>query len=139
MRVGAAVFLEGDAPALRRDGVLLVFDEVQAGMGRTGKLFAYGARRHAGRRCRGQGVGGGFPIGACLATADAAKGMGRARTARPSAAIRWRSRRHAVLDDMLKPGILEHVQQMSLLLKQKLASVKDRIPGVVAKSAAKGC
>ena len=57
-------------------GILLLFDEVQTGMGRTGKLFAY---QWSGIEPDimgiAKGLGGGFPIGACLATEEAAAGM----------------------------------------------------------------
>ena len=116
------------------NGLLLVFDEVQTGMGRTGDLFAY---RRLGVTpdvmSLAKALGGGFPIGACLATADAAAGMtpgshGSTFGGNPLAV----AAANAVLDVMLKPGFFEHVQQMSLLLKQKLASVVDRYPQVLS-------
>src|SRR5712672_3132724 len=114
--------------------LLLVFDEVQTGMGRTGDLFAY---KRLGVTpdimSLAKALGGGFPIGACLATADAASGMtpgshGSTFGGNPLAV----AAANAVLDVMLKPGFFEHAQKMSLLLKQKLASVVDRYPGVLA-------
>jgi acetylornithine/N-succinyldiaminopimelate aminotransferase len=116
------------------NGLLLVFDEVQTGMGRTGDLFAH---RRIGVTpdvmSLAKALGGGFPIGACLATADAAAGMtpgshGSTFGGNPLAV----AAANAVLDVMLKPGFFEHVQKMSLLLKQKLASVVDRHPDVLA-------
>src|SRR6202012_4169142 len=113
-------------------GLLLAFDEVQTGMGRTGELFAY---KRVGVTpdvmSLAEALGGGFPIGACLATAEAAAGMGPGSHGstfggNPLAI----AAANAVLDVMLKPGFFEHVQKMSLLLKQKLASVVDRHPGV---------
>jgi acetylornithine/N-succinyldiaminopimelate aminotransferase len=115
-------------------GLLLVFDEVQTGMGRTGELFAY---KRLGVTpdvmSLAKALGGGFPIGAVLATADAASGMvpgshGSTFGGNPLAV----AAANAVLDVMLKPGFFEHAQRMSLLLKQKLASVVDRYPGVLA-------
>jgi acetylornithine/N-succinyldiaminopimelate aminotransferase len=115
-------------------GLLLVFDEVQTGMGRTGDLFAY---RRLGVTpdvmSLAKALGGGFPIGACLATAEAASGMtpgshGSTFGGNPLAI----AAANAVLDVMLKPGFFDHVQKMSLLLKQKLASVVDRYPAVLA-------
>jgi acetylornithine/N-succinyldiaminopimelate aminotransferase len=120
--------------------LLLVFDEVQTGMGRTGDLFAY---RRLGVTPDvmplAKALGGGFPIGACLATADAAAGMtpgshGSTFGGNPLAV----AAANAVLDVMLKPGFFEHVQRMSLLLKQKLASVVDRHPNVVAEVRGEG-
>ena len=115
-------------------GLLLAFDEVQTGMGRTGDLFAYqrlGVTPDV--MSLAKALGGGFPIGACLATAEAANGMtpgshGSTFGGNPLAI----AAANAVLDVMLKPGFFDHVQKMSLLLKQKLASVVDRYPGVLS-------
>jgi acetylornithine/N-succinyldiaminopimelate aminotransferase len=121
-------------------GLLLVFDEVQTGMGRTGDLFAY---KRVGVTpdvmSLAKALGGGFPIGACLATAEAASGMtpgshGSTFGGNPLAI----AAANAVLDVMLKPGFFDHVQKMSLLLKQKLASVVDRYPGVLAEVRGEG-
>src|ERR1700685_239582 len=122
------------------NGLLLVFDEVQTGMGRTGELFAhqrFGVTPDV--MSLAKALGGGFPIGACLATADAAAGMtpgshGSTFGGHPLAV----AGANAVLDVMLKPGFFEHVQKMSLLLKQKLASVVDRHPDVLAEVRGEG-
>jgi acetylornithine/N-succinyldiaminopimelate aminotransferase len=115
-------------------GLLLVFDEVQTGMGRTGELFAH---KRLGVTpdvmSLAKALGGGFPIGAVLATAEAASGMvpgshGSTFGGNPLAV----AAANAVLDVMLKPGFFEHAQRMSLLLKQKLAAVVDRYPDVLA-------
>ena len=120
--------------------ILLVFDEVQTGMGRTGELFAY---KRLGVTpdimSLAKALGGGFPIGACLATAEAAAGMapgshGSTFGGNPLAV----AAANAVLDVMLKPGFFEHAQKMSLLLKQKLASVVDRYPQVLAEVRGEG-
>jgi acetylornithine/N-succinyldiaminopimelate aminotransferase len=121
-------------------GMLLIFDEVQTGMGRTGDLFAY---RQLGVTpdvmSLAKALGGGFPIGACLATAEAASGMtpgshGSTFGGNPLAI----AVANAVLDVMLKPGFFDHVQKMSLLLKQKLASVIDRYPAVLSEVRGEG-
>jgi len=122
------------------NGLLLIFDEVQTGMGRTGELFAY-------KRLGvvpdvmpvAKALGGGFPIGACLATADAAAGMtpgshGSTFGGNPLAV----AAANAVLDVMLEPSFFEHVQKISLLLKQKLAAVIDRHPAVLAEVRGEG-
>ena len=118
--------------ALRRlcddNGLLLLFDEVQSGMGRTGELFAY-------QRCGvtpdimalAKALGGGFPLGACLATNEAAKGMttgthGSTFGGNPLAM----AAAGALLDVMLADGFLDRVRRTSLILKQKLAEIKDR-------------
>ena len=122
------------------NGLLLIFDEVQTGMGRTGDLFAY---KRLGVvpdvMPLAKALGGGFPIGACLATAEAAAGMtpgshGSTFGGNPLAV----AAANAVLDVMLKPGFFEHVRKMSLLLKQKLASVIDRHPGVLTEVRGEG-
>src|ERR1700716_232538 len=122
------------------NGLLLIFDEVQTGMGRTGDLFAY---RRLGVSPDvmplAKALGGGFPIGACLATAEAASGMtpgshGSTFGGNPLAVAGGK----AVVDCMAKPGFFDHVQKMSLLLKQKLASVVDRHPYILAEVRGEG-
>jgi len=121
-------------------GLLLVMDEVQTGMGRTGELFAYqrlGVTPDVMPLAKA--LGGGFPIGACLATAKAASGMtpgshGSTFGGNPLAI----AAANAVLDVMLKPGFLDHVREMSLLLKQKLASVVDRHPQMLSEVRGEG-
>jgi len=115
-------------------GLLLIFDEIQTGVGRTGKLFAYewtGVTPNI--MSVAKGIGGGFPMGACLATAEAAKGMtvgthGTTFGGNPLAMAVG----NAVLDVILAPGFLKEVERKGLLLKQRLAEVKDRHPGVIA-------
>jgi acetylornithine/N-succinyldiaminopimelate aminotransferase len=130
--------------ALRRlcdeHGLLLMFDEVQTGMGRTGRLFAY---QHSGVEpdvmALAKALGGGFPIGACLATAEAAKGMtagthGSTFGGNPLAM----AAANAVLDVVLEPGFLDRVRRTGLLLKQRLAEIKDRYPTVIAEVRGEG-
>jgi acetylornithine/N-succinyldiaminopimelate aminotransferase len=133
VRAAPVSFLKALRQLCDDHGLLLVFDEVQTGMGRTGDLFAY---KRVGVTpdvmSLAKALGGGFPIGACLATAAAASGMtpgshGSTFGGNPLAV----ASANAVLDVMLKPGFFEHLQKMSLLLKQKLASVVDRHPAVV--------
>src|SRR6202035_5552467 len=121
-------------------GLLLAFDEVQTGMGRCGDLFAY---RRLGVTpdimSLANALGGVSRIAAVLASAEAAKGMapgshGSTFGGNPLAV----AAANAVLDVMLKPGFFEHAQKMSLLLKQKLASVVDRHANVVAEVRGEG-
>ena len=121
-------------------GLLLAFDEVQTGMGRTGDLFAYQRVGVAPDvMSLAKALGGGFPIGAVLASEEAASGMapgshGSTFGGNPLAV----AAANAVLDVMLKPGFFDHVRKMSLLLKQKLASVVDRYPAVLSEVRGEG-
>ena len=117
-----------------RHGLLLIFDEIQTGVGRTGKLFAYewtGVSPDI--MAVAKGIGGGFPMGACLATREAAKGMtlgthGTTFGGNPLAMAVG----NAVLDVVLAPGFLKDVERKGLLLKQRLAELKDRHPAIIA-------
>nr|WP_204262873.1 aspartate aminotransferase family protein [Methylobacterium sp. BTF04] len=114
-------------------GLLLIMDEVQTGVGRTGKFFAHewsGVTPDI--MSVAKGIGGGFPLGVCLATAEAARGMtagthGTTFGGNPLAMAVG----NAVLDVVLADGFLDHVAQMGLLLKQRLAAVMDRHPGII--------
>ncbi len=114
-------------------GLLLVLDEVQTGMGRTGKLFAHewtGVTPDV--MAVAKGIGGGFPLGAVLATEEAAKGMtagthGSTFGGNPLAM----AVANAVLDIMLAPGFMEGVQAKASRLRQELARVKDEFPDLV--------
>jgi len=122
------------------NGLLLIFDEIQTGMGRTGDLFAY---QHTGVTpdimTIAKALGAGIPVGACLATAEAAKGMtagthGSTFGGNPLAMACG----NAVLDVMLADGFLDNVKRNALLLKQKLAEIKDRHAAVVAEIRGEG-
>ena len=116
-----------------KHGLLLIFDEVQCGVGRTGKLFAYEWSGVAPDiMAIAKGIGGGFPMGACLATDAAAVGMtpgvhGTTFGGNPLAMAVG----NAVLDVVLEDGFLDDVSRKSLLIKQGLASVADEFPGVI--------
>ena len=114
--------------------LLLIFDEVQSGMGRTGELFAY---QRIGVTpdimALAKALGGGFPVGAVLATNEAAKGMtagthGSTFGGNPLAM----SAANATLDIMLAPGFFDHVKKIGILFKQRLAEIKDRYPSLIA-------
>ncbi len=121
-------------------GILLVMDEVQSGMGRTGKLFAhelYGVTPDI--MAVAKGIGGGFPLGAFLATKEAGKGMtlgthGTTYGGNPLAT----SVGGAVLDVIMEPGFIEAVGRKGLLFKQKLAALKDQYPNVIAEVRGEG-
>jgi acetylornithine/N-succinyldiaminopimelate aminotransferase len=116
------------------NGLMLVFDEVQTGIGRTGELFGY---MHSGVApdimALAKALGGGFPIGAFLATAEAGKGMTAGTHGSTFGGNPLATRvGNAVLDVVLTPGFLDRTRKMSLLLKQRLAELKDRYPSVIA-------
>jgi acetylornithine/N-succinyldiaminopimelate aminotransferase len=140
VRVPPAGFLRSLRDLCDEKGLLLVLDEVQTGIGRTGKFFAH---EWSGITpdvlAAAKGLGGGFPIGACLATADAAKGMtagthGSTFGGNPLAT----SVAGAVLDVVLEKGFLERVARTGLLFKQRLAEMKDRHPAVIAEVRGEG-
>ena len=107
---------------------------MQTGIGRTGRLFAHEWSGIAPDIMSvAKGIGGGFPLGVCLATAEAGKGMtagthGTTFGGNPLAMAVG----NAVLDVVMEPGFLAHVERMGLLLKQRLAELKDRHPAVIA-------
>lgn len=114
-------------------GLLLIFDEIQTGVGRSGKFFSYELAGVAPDIMSiAKGIGGGFPMGACLATEEAASGMtlgthGTTFGGNPLAMAVG----NAVLDVILAPGFLDHVQQIALRLRQSLAQLKDHHPDVI--------
>jgi acetylornithine/N-succinyldiaminopimelate aminotransferase len=134
VRVVEPAFLRALRELCDRHGMLLMFDEVQTGMGRTGELFAHQRVGVAPDiMALAKALGGGFPVGACLATREAAKGMtagthGSTFGGNPLAM----SAANAVLDVMLEPEFLDHVRKIGLLFRQRLAEIKDRHPGVIA-------
>src|SRR6267154_2129343 len=122
------------------NGLLLIFDEVQTGMGRTGELFGY---QRTGVEpdvmALAKALGAGFPVGAFLTTKEAGKGMlpgthGSTFGGNPLAMAAG----NATLDVMQEEDFLQHVRQIGLLFKQRLAEIKDRFPGVVAEVRGEG-
>lgn len=125
--VGSDAFITGLRNACDEHGLLLVLDEVQCGYGRTGKMWAY---EHYGITpdimSVAKGIGGGFPLGACLATEEAAKGMvigthGSTYGGNPLAMAAG----DAVLDVITEPGFLDHVTAMGDRLR---AALEQMIP-----------
>ncbi|HUS95728.1 MAG TPA: aspartate aminotransferase family protein [Hyphomicrobiaceae bacterium] len=133
IRVIPKEFLQGLRALCDKHGLLLVMDEVQTGIGRTGKFFAH---EWAGITpdilAVAKGIGGGFPIGAVLATNEAAKGMvpgthGSTFGGNPlGVAVGY-----AVIDTVLETGFLEEVQRKALRMKQQLAGLKDQFPEII--------
>lgn len=140
VRVVPHSFLRALRELCDANGLLLIFDEIQTGIGRTGELFAY---ERTGVTpdimALAKALGGGFPIGAFLATAEAAKGMvagthGSTFGGNPLAM----AVANAVLDVVMADGFLERVQQNALKLKQLLAELKDRHASVIAEVRSEG-
>lgn len=133
LRAFSTEFLKSVRALCDETGLLLIFDEVQCGVGRTGALFAYQQVGVAPDiMAIAKGIGGGFPMGACLATAEAASGMvagthGSTFGGNPLAMAVG----NAVLDVVLADGFLQHVQDVSLVFRQGLASIQDRFPDVI--------
>jgi acetylornithine/N-succinyldiaminopimelate aminotransferase len=141
---GIRVLPDETLQALRKicdeNGLLLVFDEIQCGMGRTGKLFAY---QWSGIEpdiiTAAKGIGGGFPLGACLATEEAASGMvvgthGSTYGGNPLAMAIG----NAVLDELLKPEFFQHVHEMGAMLHGRLAALQQRHSDMVSEVRGKG-
>ena len=107
------------------NGMLLIFDEIQTGVGRTGKFFAYDWLGLAPDIMTvAKGIGGGFPLGAVLATAEAAKGMtvgthGTTYGGNPLAMAVG----NAAIDIVLAPGFLDHVNKIANYLHQQLGAL----------------
>jgi acetylornithine/N-succinyldiaminopimelate aminotransferase len=123
-----------------RDGLLLIFDEVQCGIGRTGRLFVHEwAGMTPDIMAIAKGIGGGFPLGACLATEKAAAAMtvgthGSTFGGNPLAMAVG----NAVLDIVLADGFLDKVRSAGLIFAQKLARLKDEHPAIIAEVRGRG-
>jgi acetylornithine/N-succinyldiaminopimelate aminotransferase len=141
---GARVFSDQDLRDIRAlcdsQGALLIYDEIQCGMGRTGKLFAYewsGVSPDV--MTVAKALGGGFPVGAVLATDAAAQGMvpgthGSTYGGNPLAmAVAL-----AAFDEISKPELLQHVRDLAGYFGQQLSGLMDRYPDVIAEIRGKG-
>ena len=116
-----------------KKNILLILDEVQCGIGRTGKFFAFEyAKIKPDIVPIAKGIGGGFPVGACLVNKKVASGMkpgthGSTFGGNPLAMAVG----NAVLDIVLKKGFLTHVQKMSLYFHKKLQDLKKKYPNII--------
>ena len=134
IRPGSIEYLRGLRAVADEFGLLLVFDEVQCGMGRTGKLFAHEwADVTPDVMMVAKGLGGGFPVGAVLATENAVQGFapgahGSTFGGNPLAMAIG----NAVLDVMLAPGFLDGVNKNARLLWTKLEDLVARHPQVLS-------
>jgi acetylornithine/N-succinyldiaminopimelate aminotransferase len=122
-------------------GALLIYDEIQCGLGRTGRLFAHdwAPGSTPDIMCVAKALGGGFPVGACLASAEAAKGMtvgahGSTYGGNPLAMAVG----IAAFDEIVKDETLAHVREVAGYFNQQLTGLKDRYPDVVLDIRGKG-
>jgi acetylornithine/N-succinyldiaminopimelate aminotransferase len=142
---GARSLSEASLVALRQlcdeAGILLIYDEIQCGLGRTGQLFAHEWAQGAAPdiMCVAKALGGGFPVGACLATAEAASGMtpgshGSTYGGNPLAMAVGL----AAMEELAKPELLAHVRNLAGYFVQQLSGLKERYPDVVLDIRGKG-
>ncbi|MEI6985458.1 MAG: aspartate aminotransferase family protein [Rhodospirillaceae bacterium] len=132
IRTTTVEYLHGLRKIADEFGLLLYFDEVQSGIGRTGKLFAYQWSGIAPDvMSLAKGLGGGFPVGACLATERAACGMGPgSHGATFGGNPLAMAVADAVLDVMLEPEFLPWVVEAGLELSRQLTALTLRHPTV---------
>lgn len=133
-------FMRGLRALCDQHGMLLVLDEVQCGYGRTGKFFAHEwAGITPDIMAVAKGIGGGFPLGACLATKAVAASMvpgthGSTYGGNPLACTIG----NAVLDRIMEPGFIEHVDKMGQRLAWHLQQLQQRYPQYIVELRGKG-
>ena len=133
-------YLQGLRAVAEEFGLLLMYDEIQCGMGRTGKLFAYqwsGAAPDI--MAVAKGIGGGFPVGACLANEKAAVGMvagshGSTYGGNPLAM----AVANGVLDVMLEKGFLARVNKIAHVLHEALEKLVGEFPKIFVEVRGRG-
>ena len=136
----SADFMRGLRALCDKHGMLLVLDEVQCGYGRTGKFFAHEwAGIEPDIMAVAKGIGGGFPLGACLAKGDVAKSMipgthGSTYGGNPLACTIG----NAVLDRIMEPGFIANVDKMGQRLAWHLQQLQQRFPQFVLEIRGKG-
>ena len=142
---GARSWPDADLTAIRKlcdeTGTLLIYDEIQCGLGRSGKLFAYEWAQDAQPDIMAiaKALGGGFPVGACLATAEAGRGMtvgshGSTYGGNPLAMAVGA----AALKELVSPQLQAHVREIAGYFTQQLSGLKERFPDVVCDIRGKG-
>jgi acetylornithine/N-succinyldiaminopimelate aminotransferase len=133
-------FMRGLRALCDKHGMLLILDEVQCGYGRTGKFFAHEwAGIEPDIMAVAKGIGGGFPLGACLAKGEVAKTMvpgthGSTYGGNPLASAIG----NAVLDVVLAPGFIEGVEKVGQRLAWRLQQLTQRFPNLVLEVRGKG-
>ncbi|MGH7225269.1 MAG: aspartate aminotransferase family protein [Gemmataceae bacterium] len=140
LAVASIDYLKGLRAICDEFDLLLIFDEVQSGMGRTGKLFAYewsGVTPDI--MALAKGLAGGFPVGAFLATEQAAKGMtagthGSTFGGNPLAM----AVANEVVTVMTEPGFLPRVERVAAALRTRLDALAKTYPKIFAGVRGKG-
>lgn len=133
-------YMRGLRALCDKHGMLLILDEVQCGYGRTGRFFAHEwAGITPDIMAVAKGIGGGFPLGACLSTKEVAASMipgthGSTYGGNPLATTIG----NAVLDRVMEPGFIEHVDQMGQRLAWHLQQLQQRYPNYVLEQRGKG-
>lgn len=133
IHVADPAYLKGLREATDEFGLLLIFDEVQCGMGRTGKLFAHEwAGVAPDIMAVAKGIGGGFPVAACLAIERAAVALsagshGSTFGGNPMAM----AAANAVCDVIMAPGFLEGIDEVAKKLWTRLLDLAKQYPGVI--------
>ncbi|HLD76910.1 MAG TPA: aspartate aminotransferase family protein, partial [Rickettsiales bacterium] len=133
IRVISKKFLQDLRKLCDENDILLAFDEVQCGMGRVGNLHAYEYFEvKPDIISLAKAIGGGFPLGACLATKDAARGMsagvhGTTYGGNPLAM----ATANALLDIMLEKNFFKNLHEVALELKNTLEEIKNKNPDII--------
>jgi len=138
---GADEYLQGLRAVADEFDLILMYDEIQCGVGRTGKLFAYEWAENAAPDVMAiaKGLGGGFPVGACLATERAGAGMvpgthGSTFGGNPLAM----AVANGVLDVVLKDGFMDAVNAVAKTLHAMLNDLVAKFPEVFVETRGKG-
>jgi acetylornithine/N-succinyldiaminopimelate aminotransferase len=140
LRAASTGFLRGLREIADERGLLLFFDEIQCGMGRSGRFSCHEwAGITPDLMAVAKGLGGGFPVGACLATAEAAKGLGPGSHGstfggNPLAMAVG----NAALDVLLADGFLAHVNAVGERLRNGLAGLTRSYPGLIVEIRGRG-
>jgi acetylornithine/N-succinyldiaminopimelate aminotransferase len=133
IRVSDKNFIKNLRKLCDENDLLLAFDEVQCGMGRTGKLFAHQFyETKPDIVSTAKAIAGGFPLGACLATKNSASGMiygvhGTTYGGNPLAM----AVANAVLEEMLKENFLKNVQEIGSFFKNELMKIQQKFPDLI--------
>jgi acetylornithine/N-succinyldiaminopimelate aminotransferase len=142
---GARALPEGCLTALRKlcdeRGVLLIYDEIQCGLGRTGRLFAHEWAKDAAPdiMCVAKALGDGFPVGACLATTQAASGMGvGAHGSTYGGNPLAMAVGLAAFEELSAEATLDHVRRVSGQFTQALSGLAARFPDIIQEVRGKG-